>query len=80
MNHVRRVDEIDTSVDQPAMCRFDVRNAQIDQRFGAWLIVGLREHESRSATIEEGDAAERVQMIQAEHIAVPALGSLDVGH
>src|ERR1700761_1349699 len=79
VDHVRRVDEVHTEGFQPCVRRGNVAHAQIEYRLRRSLFL-LAQHQPCAAAIEKGEFAERVQMRQPQHMAIPLLGFLDVAH
>ena len=62
------------------MGRIDVWYAKVDQRLIARFVFGLRQHQSRIAAAEKREIAERVKVVKAEHVPVPAFGRFDIGY
>ena len=58
----------------------DVGHAQVENRFLRARAAFLAQHEPGAAAVEERERSERVEMRQAEHLAVPRLRRLDVAH
>jgi len=58
----------------------DVRGAQVEDGFLRRAARLLGEHQPRTATIEECESAERIQMRHAQYVAIPSLGDGDVTH
>ena len=79
MDHVRGVDEFDAPRDQALVSRVDVRHLQIEDGLRARIVFRLRQHQSRPAAIEEYEIAERVQMVEPEHVAVPVFRRPGIG-
>src|SRR5690606_23667342 len=75
MNHMRRPDKLDTLRIKSGIGCMDVGNSQVQQGFLVLYFLVLGQHEPRSTAVEERQVAERIEMRQPEHIAVPRLRS-----
>jgi hypothetical protein len=80
MNHVRSAFELDAARRELGVFGCDVSNAEVENRFRARFLALGGQEQTRAAAIEEREIAERVEMAEAEHAAVPRFRCLDVPH
>ena len=78
MDQVRRPLELDTAGAELGVGRADVVDAQVQRRLGPGLAALRAQKKARAAEIEERELAERVEMFEPQHLAVPRAGGVDV--
>src|SRR6185437_342404 len=78
VDHVRRVDELDSAPLQLLVSLLYPGDPEVKKRLRHRWRIGLSEQQARAAAVEEREIAERVEVPQAERLAVPALRAADI--
>src|SRR5215472_3464670 len=79
VNQVWRIGELHTAGAQRVVSRADVIDAQVEDRFGAGLLLGVKV-EPRTTAVEEGERTEAVEVRESQGLPVPCLGPPDIPH
>ena len=80
MDQVRRALELDAARAELGVRGADVVDAQVQRGLRPRLAALRAQEEPRAAEVEERELAERIEMLEAEHLAVPRAGGVDVAH